>query len=96
MKVRYLYPARLELFEAAAYYESEATGLGEKCLGEVDRVLELVSSHPELGTPHRNGTRRLLLARFPIDLVYLIEADGIVVVALAHQRREPGYWHDRT
>ena len=96
MEVRYLLPASLEFLDAVEFYESKAPGLGEEYIEEVEYALELLSSHPQLGVPHLEGTRRVLLGRFPFDLVYLIESDTIVVVAVAHHRRQPGYWRDRT
>ena len=35
------------------------------------------------------------VAGFPYRLVYLVQATELVVIALAHQKRKPGYWRDR-
>ncbi len=43
----------------------------------------------------RGDIRRLLLSRFPYKLLYAVEADGLYVVAVAHQHRAPGYWSGR-
>jgi hypothetical protein len=40
--------------------------------------------------------RRLILARFPYKLLYSVETDHVYVIALAHRRRAPDYWVDRT
>jgi len=40
-------------------------------------------------------TRRILLRRFPYQIVYRLKPDGIVVVAVAHLKRRPGYWKSR-
>jgi hypothetical protein len=39
--------------------------------------------------------RRSLLARFPYTIVYGIDAQTIIVIAVAHTHREPRYWIDR-
>jgi len=39
--------------------------------------------------------RRCLIARFPYGLIYGIDGDTIVVVAVAHLHRRPRYWIDR-
>ncbi len=39
--------------------------------------------------------RRRILRRFPFELLYAIEAERIVIVAVAHLRRRPRYWQDR-
>jgi hypothetical protein len=40
-------------------------------------------------------TRRLLMTRFPYQVVYRVRPSEIVVVALAHLKRRPGYWKHR-
>lgn len=35
------------------------------------------------------------VAGFPYRLVYLVQPADVVVVALAHEKRKPGYWRDR-
>ncbi len=59
----------------------------------IDRVV----LNPEVGTPLSadRKTRRLLLPRFPYQIVYRIRPGEIVVVAIAHSRRRPGYWKSR-
>lgn len=37
-------------------------------------------------------TRRLLVGRFPYQVVYRLRATEIVIVAVAHLKRRPGYW----
>lgn len=39
--------------------------------------------------------RRLPVGRFPYHLVYAHTADVVHVLAVAHDRREPGYWSRR-
>jgi len=39
--------------------------------------------------------RRILLRRFPFGVVYGVMDDQIVVVAIMHTRRKPGYWKNR-
>lgn len=32
---------------------------------------------------------------FPYQVLYTIEADYILIVAIAHGKRQPGYWRHR-
>jgi len=41
------------------------------------------------------GLRRSLLARFPYGIIFGLDGDTVVVVAVAHLHREPRYWADR-
>jgi toxin ParE1/3/4 len=81
-----------ELVQTASRYDDELAGLGAEFTEEVDRLLRRLHLYPELGTPSSQDTRRLLLRRFPYMLVYRIRDSDVVVLAVAHQRKRPGYW----
>jgi hypothetical protein len=51
--------------------------------------------HPELGAPDRAGTRRVQIQRCPFSIIYRIQPEQLIVVAVAHHRRRPGYWQGR-
>lgn len=93
---RFLALAREEVLEISAHYEDQAVGLGSEFLAVLASVIALLRGNSELGAPHRAGTRRFVLPRFPYSLIYLDEPEVIVFAAVAHHRREPGYWTDRT
>ena len=92
---RFLESARLELFHISAHYEDQAPGLGIDFLAVISATISLLRENPELGAPHRAGTRSFVLPRFSYSIVYLDEPDFVLVVAVAHHRREPGHWSDR-
>ena len=92
---RYLLPAEEELIEAGQFYESEAAGLGTEFLDEVQRAIDVLREYPQSGRPIGRNVRRALLIRFPFSLIYADEPDVILVIAVAHQRRRPGYWRRR-
>lgn len=87
--------ADTELSEAAAFYDAQTLGLGDEFLEEVHRAITLLVSSPDLGSPQRRQTRRLLVRRFPYSIVYRDESDRVLIVAIAHQSRRPGYWRRR-
>jgi hypothetical protein len=63
----------------------------------VQRGLIAIAEGPEAwpiwpGIGEGIGIRRFLLARFPFAIGYIVGADEIVVLAIAHLRRRPGYW----
>ena len=39
--------------------------------------------------------RRILLRHFPFGIVYEVMGNQVVVVAIIHTRRKPGYWMNR-
>lgn len=95
MKIIVLTPAREEFLEAVAFYEGEARGLGAEFIDEFERALELIATNPHLGSYFEAGSRRKLLRRFPFQIIYEVGPDELLVVAIAHLSRRPGYWQDR-
>ena len=92
---RFLSVAEEEMSEAAQFYEAASPGFGEKFLGDVQHTVDRLRTHPEVGVNVAAGLRRALLHRFPFNLIYSVESDGILIVSVAHHRRRPGYWRSR-
>ncbi|MGH2583431.1 MAG: type II toxin-antitoxin system RelE/ParE family toxin [Dehalococcoidia bacterium] len=85
--------ARAELDEAIAYYEERKSGLGLALLAAVERATGTIRRHPQLGAPYKaTHFRSYLLQRFPYVIFYTELEDAIWIVAIAHGRRQPGYW----
>ena len=95
-KVRFLTLAQQEVDDTVAWYNEQVDGLGQEFLDELNRGVRRVAAFPTACPEIGSGLRRCLLARFPYGLVYSLEGDTIVVVAVAHLHREPRYWVDRT
>ena len=99
-KVRVLDAAADEAIEAAARYEAQQPGLGQDFESAVDAALDLLEEDfaPLVSMPGAAGMRgakRIILKRFPYDVV-VKEGDGeFLVIAVAHHSRSPGYWRDR-
>ena len=95
MNVRFLSLANQEVADAVQWYDEKAEGLGREFLDELDRVVRLVRAYPLMATQIEEEIRRFLFTRFPYSLIYGIDQETIVVIAVAHQHREPRYWADR-
>lgn len=93
---KYLVPAEQEMAEAAVFYEEKAKGLGVEFLNDVKRAINRIQENPYLGETLRGNFRRCLLSRFPFSLIYTVETEGILIIALAHHSRHPNYWKNRT
>lgn len=86
-----------ELRETARFYSEQADqALGLAFIAEFERALNFLTHNPELGSIWRGTARRIPLRRFPYNLVYQIKQEELRVIALAHQRRRPGYWQNRS
>lgn len=82
--------------EASLVYEVKSAGLGVEFLDDVQRVVDHLRTFPKLGQSIAGGFRRALLRRFPFLLIYADQPESILIIAVAHQRREPDYWRERT
>ena len=87
--------AEKELIDAAAFYDRQGPGLGDRFIDELERVIVLLLEHPELGVRVGKDRRVIVLKRFPFRLVYAVEDSGIRIIAVAHQKRRPGFWRGR-
>jgi len=94
-RVRFDVAAELELNEAADYYDLESPRLGTVFLDEVEHALAQVVQFPAAATPVFVGVRKRLLTKFPYALLYSVRGDEIRILAVAHQKRRPFYWHGR-
>ncbi len=98
MKEVRLLPEALEEFEAAAErYEGRAVGLGETFTDAVEDPLESIRKQPNQ-CPRWEADERLRKVktrRFPYVLFYEELPSVVLVVAVAHGRRKPGYWSSR-
>jgi len=95
MEIRFLSLANREVDDAVRWYESREEGLSREFLDELDRVVRLVRLYPYAGKQIEPQVRRFLFTRFPYSLIYGIDEETIVVIAVANQHREPTYWFDR-
>ena len=84
--------AKQELEDAVRYYELEYSGLGKRFKEEVERAALRIAEYPQAWSVDRGDVRKCLLHKFPYKLLYSIEEDHILVIALAHQHRKPDYW----
>ena len=95
MIYEFLPEADEEFREASRYYENEAPGVGLAFITEVHRVISVVMLHPRAAKKVRGTVRSKVLFHFHYNLLYSIESDVILIVAVAHQKRRPTYWRSR-
>lgn len=92
-----LHPAAEHELSAAATYDAEqaSTAVAAAYLAEFERIAELLSRNQGFGTPSKGGMRVHPFRRFLYSLIHRESESGIDIYAVAHHRREPGYWATR-
>ena len=94
--VSYHQAAEDELLNEIGYLERRVPGLGRRFFAEVQRAEELLARFPESGLELLPSIRKHNLRKFPLSLIYSIEKNGLLILAVAHRRRRPQYWLPRT
>ena len=88
--------ALAELHDASEFYSLKSSvELGRSFVAEFERTANIVLTNPFLGTVFRGTRRRHIFRRFPYSIIYRATADEILILAVAHHRRRPGYWANR-
>jgi plasmid stabilization system protein ParE len=87
--------ARLEYLEAAAFYEKRRAGLGAHFTIEVEATIGRILESPARWPVFEEDVRRCLTHIFPYGILYSVEGESILIVAVMHCSRRPGYWKER-
>ena len=98
--VRFEDEADAEYRQAGRWYESRRVGLGVEFFDAVDAAVHQIVDFPRSGAsvprvPRQLPVRRLAVTRLPYHVVYLETTDALRILAIAHDRRKPGYWKSR-
>ncbi len=78
-----------DLKEAFLWYEDKSKGLGFEFLSQVEAGLKFIEENPKIFSAEYKGTRKHLIKRFPYKIIYLVEKDKIVILAITHSKRNP-------
>lgn len=96
LHVRFEDEADSEYRGAGRWYESRRSGLGIEFFDEVDSTIGRIGTFPHAATPVPGlpmdlPVRRAAVRRFPYHVVFLHASGTIRILAIAHDRRMPGY-----
>ena len=100
LRFRYHPEARAEVEAEVYWHDERGAGLGADFFREIEAAIESICEHPLRWPlfPHVDPTlrvRRRLVKRFSHAVAYLVVETEVVIVAVAHTSRRPGYWVDR-
>ena len=95
MKLRQLSAATDELRDALSWYRQRNPRAAELLWIRVQEARHSVMLFPEAAPLIGPGLRRFILSGFPYDMIYAVHDSEIVILAIAHHSRRPGYWRTR-
>jgi toxin ParE1/3/4 len=95
MRLEFFDDAAVEVEEDRAWYLARSESAEAGFLRELDHAIQQVIDAPSQWPQYLGGTRRYVFPTYPYSLVYFVEDDVIHVVAVAHDKKRPGYWRKR-
>ena len=95
MILEFLPDAVGEMYAAAQDYEAKEAGLGRRFRREILEVCNAILRQPLLWRERPGGYRRVNCPVFPYFIAYFVRGERVVVAAVAHGHRLPGYWRER-
>ena len=87
--------AEAEINEAADFYDLESPGLGNAFIDGIQRALQRIVEFPAAAPLVCGRVRQRIVTKFPYSLVYSVRESEIRILAVAHHKRRPFYWHGR-
>ena len=91
MSLRFDDDARGEYLEAIRFYGRAA----ERFVQAVEVAIEQIRGDPERFREVEPGIRSCRVLKFPYSILYARDDQGLFVLALKHDRRDPDYWRYR-
>lgn len=87
--------AALEFEEAVGFYAGRGRGLGQRFAQEVRTTIQRILATPDQWRVLEQDVRCRLVRVFPYSVLYTIEPNYILIIAVMHGKRQPGYWKHR-
>ncbi len=96
LPVDYLPGARRDFDESFDWYAARSAQAAVRFTNAIDAAISTVSENPERFAAIDGVHRECPVRRFPFRIVYRVMPGGVLVVAVAHAKRRPGYWKGRS
>ncbi len=90
------HPDALAEYEAAAvYYAERDPEVAERFVAAVEDAVDRILESPVRWRILDDDVRRCLTRVFPYGILYTIETDMVLILAVMHCSRRPEYWKRR-
>jgi toxin ParE1/3/4 len=87
--------ALIEYSEAVQYYAQNRTALAQAFIDAVENTIYRIRESPTTWQIIDEDVRRCMTRKFPYGILYTVEEDEILILAIMHCSREPDYWGSR-
>lgn len=87
--------ALAEYADAVQYYAKQRVEVAQAFVDAVEDAVYRIRESPTRYIVIDEDIRRCMTRKFPYGIIYTIEQDYILILAVMHCSREPGYWKNR-
>ncbi|MDP3512866.1 MAG: type II toxin-antitoxin system RelE/ParE family toxin [Sulfuritalea sp.] len=94
-EVEILPEAETEIREAFFWYFERSPIAADAFRIEALEAIDRLGIDALMWPEDEDAVRRHILRHFPYTVFYEIRGSSVTVLAVAHQRRKPGYWRER-
>jgi len=91
MRLAYHPFVQRDVGEILRHYDGVSPHLGDEFWSELMRLVALIAAKPERFHYVNQGLRRANMKRFPYHVLFRERADGVRVIVVRHDRRDPSY-----
>ena len=84
-----------EYTQAVEYYTQQRVEVAQAFINAVEDAIYRIRESPALWSIIDEDVRRCLTRKFPYGILYTLEPDYILILAVMHCSREPAYWKNR-
>jgi toxin ParE1/3/4 len=95
MKHEFHREALEEFRQAARWYAERDTVVADKFIESVEDAIRRITDGPTRWRIVDEDIRRCLTQVFPYAILFTIEPESLLIVAVMHCSREPDYWRSR-
>ena len=95
MRIDFHPDATTELEASVAWYSEHSPSASRNLVVAIDVALASIAQDPARFFHIDDLHQACSVVKFPFQIVYRHVPNRILVVAVAHAKRRPGYWHDR-
>jgi plasmid stabilization system protein ParE len=85
-----------DIGDAFLWYRERNLLIAEAFRTEVFDAIDRIADAPLAKSADEEGNRKRVLHRFPYSVFYEVLGSTVTILAVAHHRRNPGYWRSHT
>ena len=87
--------ALIKYSEVVQYYAQHRTAIAQAFIDAVENTIHRICESPTTWQIIDKDVRRCITRKFPYGILYTVEEDEILILAIMDCSHEPNYWKNR-